>query len=71
MNTIQFKDEKFFRFMNRADAIVHATENQAERESILNHYSEFIDDLYFYDMISDSDFFVGKAVLKKLQKGIK
>ena len=68
MDIIKFEDKKFFRFMNRADAIVRAAENQAERESILNHYSEFIDDLYFYDMISDSDFFAGKRVIRNLKK---
>ena len=71
MDIIKFEDTKFFRFMDRANAIVCATENQAERESILNHYSEFIDDLFFYDMISEGDFFDGKAVIKRLQRNIK
>ena len=68
MDIIKFEDAKFFRFMNRADSIVRAAENHAERESILNHYSEFIDDLYFYDMISGSDFFAGKAMLKNCKR---
>lgn len=71
MNTIQFKDEKFNRFINKSILIAVMTDSSEERENALSHYIEFIEDLYFYDMICEDDYLSSKAVLKRLQTNLK
>ena len=67
MNTIQFKDEKFNRFINKSILIAIMADCPEERENALNHHIEFIEDLYFYDIICEDDYLTGKAVLERLQ----
>ena len=71
MNTIQFKDEKFNRFVNKSILIAVMADCPEERENALNHHIEFIEDLYFYDMICEDDYLKGKAVIKRLQTNLK
>ena len=71
MKTIQFKDEKFNRFINKSILVVVMADSSEERESALCHYIEFIDDSYFYGMICEDDYLTSKAVFKRLQTNLK
>ena len=71
MTTIHFKDEKFNRFINKSTLIAVMADCAEERENALIHHIEFIEDLFFYDMICEDDYLTGKAVLKKLQMNLK
>ena len=71
MSTIKFKDEKFKWFINKSILIAVMADCPEERENALNHHIEFIEDLYFYDMICEDDYLTGKAVIKRLQTNLK